>query len=379
MRQLYFDFNTTTPMAPSVQEAMLPYLAQHFGDPIGSHPLSRAAAEAVADARNQVASLLGADNDEIIFTSGGTESNNLALKGLMLNAGTIGNGHLIISAIEHASVSKSAAFLERLGFDVTVVGVTGQGVVQPSSIKAAIRPDTLLVSVIHANHEIGTIQPLKQIAEICHQRQVLLHTDASQTVGKIRTFVDELDVDLLSLSGHKFYAPKGIGALYIRRGALLEPLFHGDGQESGLRSGIENVPSIVALGKACSLAQKCLDESQERLLMLRDRLWNQLQRGIGDNLTLHGTLATRLPNTLCLAFPKVEAQSLLELIPELCVSTGAAPYTNTTTISPTLAAMGIGGDQARSTIRLSIGWYTSEEEIDRVSNLLIDAWERLTN
>lgn len=365
-------------MAPSVQEAMLPYLAHHFGDPVGSHPLSRAAAEAVSDARNQVASLLGADTDEIIFTSGGTESNNLALKGLMLNAGTIGNGHLIISAIEHASVSKSAAFLERLGFDVTIVGVTGQGVVQPSSIKSAIRPDTLLVSVMHANHEIGTIQPLKQIAEICHQRQVLLHTDASQTVGKIRTFVDELDVDLLSLSGHKFYAPKGIGALYVRRGALLEPLLHGDGQESGLRSGIENVPSIVALGKACSLAQKCLDESQERLLMLRDRLWNQLQRGVGDNLTLHGTLATRLPNTLCLAFPQVEAQGLLEQIPELCASTGAAPYTSTTTISPTLSAMGIGPDQARSTIRLSIGWYTSEEEIDRVSNLLIDAWERLT-
>lgn len=378
MRQLYFDFNTTTPIAPSIQEAMLPFLAQHYGDPTGSSPLSRAASEALTDARGQVASLLGADADEVIFTSGGTESNNLALKGLMLNAGTIGNGHLIISAIEHSSVAKSAAFLERLGFDVTVVGVTGQGVVQPSAIKGAIRPDTLLVSVMHANHEIGTIQPLKQIAEICHQRQVLLHTDASQTVGKIRTFVDELDVDLLSLSGHKFYAPKGIGALYVRRGALLEPLFHGDGQEAGLRSGTENVASIVALGKACTLAQKCLDDSQERLLMLRDRLWNQLQRGIGDNLILHGVLAARLPNTLSVSFPGVEAQSLLENVPELIASTGSAPYTSTTTISPALAAMGVNVEQARGTIRLSIGWYTSEEEIDRVSNLLIDAWERLT-
>ncbi len=376
MRQLYFDFNTTTPIAPSIQEAMLPFWRSTMATP-REVARCRVRPRKHLPMRGQVASLLGADADEVIFTSGGTESNNLALKGLMLNAGTIGNGHLIISAIEHSSVAKSAAFLERLGFDVTVVGVTGQGVVQPSAIKGAIRPDTLLVSVMHANHEIGTIQPLKQIAEICHQRQVLLHTDASQTVGKIRTFVDELDVDLLSLSGHKFYAPKGIGALYVRRGALLEPLFHGDGQEAGLRSGTENVASIVALGKACTLAQKCLDESQERLLMLRDRLWNQLQRGIGDSLVLHGVLAARLPNTLSVSFPGVEAQSLLENVPELIASTGSAPYTSTTTISSALAAMGVNVEQARGTIRLSIGWYTSEEEIDRVSNLLIDAWERL--
>lgn len=379
MRQLYFDFNSTTPIAPSVQEAMLPFLAQHYGNPTGSYALSRAVTEAIADARGQVASLLGADSDEIFFTSGGTEANNLALKGLMLNAGTIGNGHLILSALEHASVTRTANFLERLGFDITVVGVTGQGIVQPGAIKAAIRPDTLLVSVIHASHEIGTIQPLKQIAEICHQRQVLLHTDASQSAGKIRTFVDELDVDLLTLSGHKFYAPKGIGALYVRRGVLLEPLLHGEGQESGLRSGTENVASMIGLGKACSMAQKCLDDSQERLLMLRDRLWHQLQRGIGDGLLLHGILAARLPNTLSISFPGVEAHALLAHVPELSASTGSAAYTDAATISPTLAAMGVQTEQARGTIRLSIGWYTSEEEIDRLSNLLIDAWERLSH
>lgn len=377
MRQIYLDYNATTPVAPSVQEAMLPFLAEHYGNPSSAHALGRAGQEALADARAQVANLIGCDPDEIVFTSGGTESNNLAIQGVLLRSGMGGGGHLVVSALEHPSVLEPAKFLERLGFDLTIVPATAHGIVQPAAVRAALRPDTLLVSVMHANNEVGTIQPLRQIAEVCHERNVPLHTDASQSVGKIRTLVDELEVDLLTIAGHKLYAPKGIGALYIRQGIALEPLLHGAGHEAGLRAGTENVSHIVGLGRAALLAFKCLDASHERLLSLRDRLWNELLRSIGDGLVLHGKNSPRLPNTLNFSLPEVSAHDLLARIPELCASTGSSCYNEAPAISPTLAAMNVSTDCARGALRLSLGWYTSEEEIDRAASLIVGAWEAL--
>jgi cysteine desulfurase len=377
MRTLYFDYNATTPIAPAVQAAMGAVLTEHFGNPSSVHSIGRAAAEAVEDARGQLGQLMGCDPDEIVFTSGGTESNNLALKGVMFGQAPAAGGHLVISAVEHPSVSEPARFLERLGYDVTVVGVTGQGVVQPAAVRAAIRPDTRLVSVIHANAEVGAIQPLRAIAAICHEHEIPLHTDASQSVGKIRTLVDELEVDLLTVAGHKLYAPKGVGALYIRRGVEIEPIQHGGGQEAGLRAGTENVASIVGLGCAAALAAKSLDPARERVAELRDRLWQKLFEGIGNPLVMHAALTERLPGTLSVSFPGVSGHELLARIPELCASTGSACHSQTEAISPTLAAMGVRAEQARGTVRLSLGWYTTADEVDRAASLLLEAWEAL--
>jgi cysteine desulfurase len=377
MRRLYFDYNATTPIAPSVREAMLPFLGEYFGNPSSSHPLGRACQEALEDARGQLAGLIGADLEEIVFTGGGSESNNLALKGVLLRGGRSAGGHLVISAIEHPSIAQPARFLETMGFDVTVLPVSGQGVVQPSALKKVLRDDTLLVSIMHANNEIGTLQPLKSLAEICHERGVLLHTDAAQSVGKVRTQVDELEVDLLSIAGHKLYAPKGVGALFVRQGVGLEPWLHGAGQESGLRAGTENVAGIVGLGAAASLAFKSLDSTQQRLSELRDRLLAALRRAVGEGLVVHGELAPRLPNTLSVSFPGVSGYDLLSRAPELCAATGSACHSSVPSISPTLAAMGVAPHVARGTIRLSLGWYTSEDEIDRAASLLVEGWEAL--
>jgi cysteine desulfurase len=281
----------------------------------------------------------------------------------------------VISAIEHASVREAARFLERLGYDVTVVGVSGQGIVQPAAIREAIRPDTRLVSVMHASHEVGSIQPLRQIAEICHDHQIPLHTDAAQSIGKVRTQVDELEVDLLTLSGHKMHGPKGSGALYIRRGVELEPILHGDGQEGGLRAGMENVPAIVGLGRAAHLAATSLDQAAQRMTGLRDRLWQLLLEGIGPGLVLHARLAERLPNVLAVSFPGVSGHELLARAPEVCAATGSATHARTEAISPVLAAMGVPEAEARGTVRLSVHWYTGPDEIERATSLLVAAWE----
>jgi cysteine desulfurase len=375
MRPLYLDYNATTPLAPSVREAMLPFLGEHYGNPSSRHSLGRAAQEAVEDARGQVASLLGADPDQVVFTGGGTESNNLAILGVALRDGRSSGGHIVISAIEHPSVAQPTRFLERLGFDVSIVPVTGQGMVQPAAVQRAMRGDTLLVSVMHANNEVGTIQPLKSIADICHETGAVLHTDAAQTFGKLRTQVDELRVDLLSIAGHKCYAPKGVGALYVRQGVALEPHLHGGGQESGLRAGTENVAGIVGLGAAAALAGKSLDKAQERLAALRNRLLADLRAGVGEGLAVHGQLAARLPNTLSVSFPGVSGPDLLARIPELCASTGSACHSGAQSMSPTLEAMGVAPELARGTIRLSVGWSTTDEEVERAASLLIWAWE----
>ena len=375
MRSVYLDYNATTPIAPAVQEAMLPFLAEHFGNPSSNHALGRASHEAVEDARLRVARLLAVDREEIVFTSGGTESNNLALKGVALRCAPAASGHLVISAIEHPAVAEPARYLESLGYGLTIVPCDSQGVVNPADVDAAVRPDTVLVSIMHANNEIGSVEPIRQIAEVCRARGVLMHTDAAQTVGKIPTRAKELGVDLLSVAGHKMYAPKGIGALYVRRGVTLEPVLHGAGHEGGLRAGTENVSHIVALGQAAALAAKHMADAADRLAMLRDRLEGRLRDGVGEPLTVHASRCQRLPNTLSVNFPDVISRVMLRRIPELCASTGAACHGGSDWLSPTLAAIGLTPTTARGTVRLSVGWYTTEEQIDRAASLLLSAWE----
>ena len=375
MRTIYLDYNATTPIARAVREKMLPFLAEHFGNPSSHHALGRACDEAVQDARYRVARLLGADRDEIVFTSGGTESNNLAIKGVALRHARAGSGHIVISAVEHPAVAEPARFLESLGYGLSIVDCDSQGLVHPADVEAAILPDTVLVSVMHANNEIGTVQPIRRIAELCHDRGILLHTDAAQSVGKIPVRIQELDADLVSLAGHKMYAPKGVGALYVRRGIALEPLHHGAGHEAGLRSGTENVPHIIALGQAATEVEEHLTDAAPRMAKLRDRLAQHLSDAVGDDFTVNARGAPRLPNTLSANFPGVTASELLRRIPELCASTGAACHSGSDNLSPTLSAIGLRPHVARGTIRLSVGWQTTEEEIDRAANLLLSAWE----
>ncbi len=377
MRSIYLDYNATTPVAPSVFEAMTPFLTEHYGNPSSSHALGRACHEAIEDARGKLAVLLGADRDEIVFTSGGTESNNLAIMGVMMQDAPLPVGHLIISAIEHPAVSEPARYLQKLGYDVTVVPCDSRGVVDPRAVDGAIRRETRLVSIMHANNETGVIQPLDEISEICRDRNVLLHTDAAQSVGKIETIAEDLGVDLLSVAGHKLYAPKGVGVLYVRRGVPLEPIMHGAGHEGGLRPGTENVASIVGLGHTAMMAFRSLEASAERLSGLRDQLHARLTEVIGERITLNGRNAPRLPNTLSVNFPNVSAADILARIPELCASTGSACHSGATSMSPTLDAMGLDPAAARGTLRLSVGWFTSVEEIDRAAELLIGAWEDL--
>ena len=376
MRLIYLDYNATTPIAPAVQEAMAPFLTEHYGNPSSDHALGRACYEAVEDARGRLAQLLGADDDEIVFTSSGTESNNLALKGVAFRHAPGGGGHFVISAIEHPAIVQPAAFLERLGYDVTVVGCDARGLIDPAEVQSALRSDTALVSIMHANNEIGAVEPIREIAEICRDRGVLFHTDAAQSIGKTVVRVKDLGVDMLTVAGHKIYAPKGVGALYVRRGVDLEPVLHGAGHERGFRAGTENVPYIVGLGRAAAVIEEHLNEAVDRLAMLRDRLWTRLAGAI-DGLSFNGDVAARLPNTLSANFPDVNGAELLGRCPELCASTGAACHAGTTQMSATLEAIGISPDVARGTVRLSVGWYTTEDEIDRAAELLIAGWESL--
>ena len=378
MRSLYLDYNATTPVAPSVLEAMEPFFCEHYGNPSSSHALGRACQEAVQDARAQVAALLDADRDEIVFTSGGTESNNLAIKGVMMQQFDSPKGHLIISAIEHPATVQPARFLQKLGYGLTVVRCNPHGVVDPEDVRAALRPETRLISIMHANNETGAIQPIREIAEIAHAHGALCHTDAAQSAGKISTSIEELAVDLLSVAGHKMYAPKGVGALYVRRQVRLDPVLHGAGHEGGLRAGTENTPYLAGLGKAALMAWKNLPDSGERLTELRDRLQARLQQALGEKFTVNSDKALRLPNTLSANFLGVSGGELLARIPELCASTGSACHSGAVSMSPTLEAMELDPEHARGTVRLSLGWHTSEEELERAAELLIGAWEALT-
>lgn len=376
MRTIYLDYNATTPVPPSVREAMAPFFSEDYGNPSSTHPLGRAAHEAVKDARTRVAHLLGAQANEIVFTSGGTESNNLAIIGVCWQPMRLTGGRLVISALEHPSVAEPAQFLRRLGYEVRVVRCNRQGRVDPADVVQQIDGDTRLVSILHANNEIGTLQPLREIAEACHARGVPVHTDAAQSIGKLPVRVDELGVDLLSLAGHKLYGPKGVGALYVRRGIALEPLLHGAGQEAGQRPGTENVPAIVGLGAAAELAERHFGEEQQRQAELRDRLEARLRSAV-SGLVVHGASAARLPNTTAASFPGVSGAALLQAAPELCASTGAACHAEAGAMSATLAAIGCSAETARGTVRLSLGRFTTERDVDRAADLLAEAWLRL--
>ncbi|HET7035774.1 MAG TPA: cysteine desulfurase family protein [Thermomicrobiaceae bacterium] len=367
---IYLDYNATTPVAPAVLEAMLPYLAQHFGNPSSDHAYGQATAAAVAQARRQMAELLGCAPDEIVFTGGGSESDNHALLGRVWASG-LARPHLVTTAIEHPAVLNTCRFLERQGAEVSYLPVDGQGRVDPGAVRRALRPSTVVVSVMHANNEVGTLQPLAEIAAVCHAAGVPLHSDASQSVGKVPARVDALGVDLLTIAGHKLYAPKGIGALYVRRGTALEPLIHGAGHEGGRRAGTENVAFMVALGAAAELAGRSLAAEGDRQRELRDRLHQLLAER--NDVALNGHPSERLPNTLSLRFAGLDGNQLLAATPEVAASTGSACHAGLSEPSPVLLAMGVPPDEAIGTLRLSLGRPTTLDEVERAAAVLTRA------
>jgi cysteine desulfurase len=367
---IYLDYNATTPVDAVVVEAMLPYLSIHFGNPSSSHSYGYAAHEAVNNARAQAAQLLGCSPAEITFTGGGSESDNLAIRGVVLARRGKGN-HIITQVTEHPAVLNTCRALEKLhGFRVTYLPVDGSGRVNPEAVEAAIDDETVLITIMRANNETGTLQPVREIAEIAHRHGVLVHTDAAQAVGKIPTRVDELGVDLLTVAGHKLYAPKGIGALYIRRGLELEPVIYGGGQEAGRRAGTENVAGMVALGKACLLAQEQLVESQVRLQRLRDKLQEQLEEYLPSQVHLNGHITERLPNTLNISVEGVVGEEVLAATPEIASSTGSACHEGSTDPSPVLMAMGLSRERALGALRLTLGRWSTNEEVERAARLL---------
>jgi cysteine desulfurase len=377
MHPIYLDYNATTPLDPAVVEVMLPYLREHFGNPSSTHDYGKRAHDAVDAARAQVASLLGAQPDEIVFTGGGSEASNQALKGAVFAKlqGFFGRwargAHIITSNIEHPATLEPCSFLRRLGCTVTHVGVDRTGIVDVEAIGKALSRSTTIVSIMHANNEVGTLQPIGEIADLAHRYKALVHTDAAQSIGKVPVKVNDLDVDLLTVAGHKLYAPKGIGVLYVRRGVTLEPFIHGAGHENGRRAGTENVPYIVALGKACEIAGQNLAAASERLRMLRDRLWQRLQAGLGDKIVLNGHPEKRLPNTLNVNFVGQVGNEFLAGVPEIAASTGSACHAGRVTMSPVLQAMGVPPAQGRGAVRLSVGRFSTEEEVDRAADMLV--------
>lgn len=376
MRQIYLDYNATTPVAPTVFEAMRPYFTDHYGNPSSSHILGLAASQAIEDAREKVALLVGANVDEIFFTSNGTESNNLAIKGVCQTDHGFA-GHIIISAIEHPATLEPAKYLERVGCELSIVGTDKYGVVDVKEVAKHLREDTRLISIMHSNNEIGSLQPIREICDLVKNQGTLVHTDAAQSLGKVRANVDELRVDMLTIAGHKLYAPKGIGALYVRSGTRISPVLHGAGHEQGLRPSTENTPYIVGLGAAAHLAQRSLEENGTRLRNLRDELYRKMSSSIAG-LSFNGPDSDRLPNTLSVNFPGVAGAELLAACDGLFASTGSACHSGTTNMSNTLKAIGLSEDVARGTVRLSLGWNTSHEEVEIAADLLIAAWESLS-
>ena len=367
VQKIYLDFNASTPIASEVAEAMQPFLSQHFGNPSSQHWAGVPAKEAVEHAREQVAELLQCSPREIVFTSGGSESNNHAIKGVFFTLREKGN-HIVTTQIEHPAVINPCRFLGTLGAEVTFVPVDRHGRVDPQDIQKAITPRTILITVMHANNEVGTIQPIEEISKIARERGIVFHTDAAQSVGKIATKVDDLRVDLLSIAGHKVYAPKGIGALYIREGTPIEPLIHGAGHESGRRAGTENVLLNVGLGKACEIAKRYLGD--DRILDLRNRFWKLLQDNFGEKVALNGHPVLRLPNTLNVSFVGKAGGEILSRLDGVAASTGAACHSGSVELSPVLKAMGISPEVGMGAIRFSLGWTTTIQELERVVDLL---------
>jgi len=366
LEPIYLDYNGTTPIDPQISEAMLPYIYEHFGNPSSSHMFGAQPKTAVENARRQVAATLGCQADEILFTSGGTESNNHAIRGVVGALAHRGN-HVITSTVEHPAVLEVCRFLETSGTVVTYLPVDGFGIVDPAAVEDAITPDTVLITIMHANNEVGTIQPIERISEIAKRHQVLVHTDSAQSVGKIPVNVDALGIDLLSIAGHKIYAPKGIGALYVRKGVKIDQLMQGAGQESGRRPGTENVILSVALGEAFALVEKNIESYSSHMKSMRDRLESRIiPRFPGTRINGHRD--QRLPNTSSLSFKGLKANEVLDSLEFVAASAGAACHSDSITLSSVLEAMKIPIEFAMGTVRFSMGRYTTEEEIDRAAD-----------
>jgi cysteine desulfurase len=379
MSMVYLDNNATTPMDPRVLDAMLPYLRDRFGNAASrNHNMGFEAEAAVEKARKQIADLIGASPKEIIWTSGATESDNIAVKGCAHMYADKGK-HIIIQETEHKAVIDPAKYLEQNGFEVTVLGVDTDGMVRMDELAAAMRDDTILVSIMFANNETGTIQPVAEIGKLCKERGVLFHTDAAQAQGKIPIDVEAMGIDLMSMSAHKIYGPKGVGALYVRRKrprVRCEPVLHGGGHERGMRSGTLNVPGIVGFGEACAIAQREMKEEHARVTRLRDRLWEGLQQNLTE-ISLNGHPEHRLPTTLNVSFLYVEGESLMMGFSDIAVSSGSACTSASLEPSYVLKAYGLGDELAHSSIRFSLGRFTTEEEIEHTIKRVTDAVNHL--
>jgi cysteine desulfurase len=375
---IYLDYHATTPVDPRVLEAMLPFFTETFGNPASrNHKFGWAAAAAVENARKQVARLLNASSREIVFTSGASESNNLAIKGLAHRPGE--RDHIVTMATEHKGVLNSARRLAQEGFRLTLARVRPDGLVDLEDLKQAITEKTLLVSIMAANNEIGVLQPLAEIGRMCHERGVLLHTDAAQATGKIPLDVEAMQIDLLSIAGHKMYAPKGIGALYVRRRGTpveLTPVTDGGGHEGGLRSGTLNVPGIVGLGKACEICRQEMPEEARRLAGLRDRLKDGLLAGL-EGIHINGSLEHRLPNNLNVSFPGVDLATLMAALSDIALSSGSACTSGTPEPSYVLQALGVSEEVANTPLRFGLGRFTTPEEIDFCLNRVVETVKRL--
>ncbi len=372
---IYLDYNATTLIDSKVAAAMTPFIREEFGNPSSSYSLGIRAKQALKKARGQVAGLLGCKTSESLFTSGGSESNNMVFKGAALSLRDKGR-HIITTAIEHPAIFNPAIFLMENGWDVTFLPVDKYGLLDPDEVERAIRKDTVLISVMHANNETGTIQPIQEIGRLSREHGIFFHTDAAQSVGKIKTDVSDLCVDFLTIAGHKLYAPKGVGALYIRNGIEIVPLIHGGGQENGRRAGTENVIMTVGLGAACELAGKHLKDYTVRIVALRDRLHDKIIKKVPE-VVLNGHPENRLPNTLYLSFPGMVGEKILDGLPELCASTGAACEDRSVKISHVLAAMGVSRDIGMGAVRLTLGRPTTEDEVDQAAEWIIKGIEGL--
>ena len=358
---VYLDYNATTPIDPRVFAEMQPFLGVHFGNPSSAHIYGVIAKKAVSNARRQMAELINCEPENILFTSGGTESNNHAIRGYVFANRKRGN-HIIISQIEHPAVVNVCEFLKKNGFEISLIPVDECGLVDPAEVAEAIRNDTILISVMHANNEVGTIQPVKEIAAVAHRKGIVMHCDAAQSVGKIPVDVKDLEVDLLSIAGHKFYAPKGVGALYIRPGTELKKFMLGGNQEADRRAGTENVAALVALGKAAEIAKSSLEDDSRHSSNLRDLLQTELLAAF-PAARINGHPVKRLPNTLNISFSNADEFAVLEIFTEIAASAGAACHADSVSISPVLQAMQVPPEYARGTIRFSVGRFTTEKDI----------------
>jgi cysteine desulfurase len=371
---IYLDHNATTPVLPEAVDAMLPYLRERYGNPSSGHAFGRTAREAVEKARGQVAALLGCDAEEILFTSGGTESNNLAIRGV--TEARPERRHVVTSSIEHPAVAAPCAWLERHGWRVTRAGVDAGGRVRLQEIVAATAEDTALVTIMHANNETGVLQPVAETARAARERGVLVHTDAAQSVGKVPVSVRTLDVDLLSVAGHKLYAPKGVGALYVRQGTPLRPFALGAGHERGLRPGTENVASVVGLGAACERARRDLETEGARVRALREWLWERLRAEV-PGIAMNGHPTERLPNTLSVRFPGVSGTNVLAATPGVAASAGSACHAGHEQAPAVIVAMGVPPREALGSVRLTLGRGTTGKDIERAAAFLAQAWRSL--